>query len=284
MSASVDMRRVAVRTRTAARRKRQRLLSAGENGAIVEYDSLTRFGTTLPSRRIPVPPRHILTRPLLFDYYKQITGKEPGLMHCDVRKEDYSYSWFTPANSEEKNIIPKGKRRLGEALIAARIPLSELEEGTKGVFDSGHIYSPILRSLCRKSEKKYGSRNNDTDGKEADGIREEEGEDNDDDDSINTTVLFVRPVAKEIASEERMMYDEMVRVAPKGREWDRQHALRHGVGPTAQEALIDFHIDTRYRRPGDYVRRNCRGDLLDACGRPMRAVSALRQRNTLKAQ
>ncbi|ORC85388.1 uncharacterized protein TM35_000351320 [Trypanosoma theileri] len=273
MSVSVDMRHVAARTRAAARRRRQRLLSAGDNGAIVEYDSFTTFTSTSPSHRIPVPPRQALTRPLLFDYYKVITGKEPGLMQRDLRKEGYSYSWFTPASSEEREVIPKGKRRLGEALIAARKPLCELEEGVRGVFDSGHIYSPIFRSLSRNSGKKTILRDNDIDGKEEEGIQEEE--DDYDDNNINTKVVFVRPVARELLSKERMMYDEMVRVAPKGREWDRQHALRHEVGRTAQEALIDSHIDTRYRRPGDYVRRNWRGDLLDARGRPMRVVSTL---------
>ncbi|KAF8283415.1 hypothetical protein TcBrA4_0055130 [Trypanosoma cruzi] len=270
MNTSVDLRRVALRRHAATKRRRQRLLSANENGAIVEYEPVTSCTAAAPSRRIPLPPRHALTRPRLLEYYKIVTGREPSLMRCDTREEDYNYSWFIPAGIEGRKRKEKGGRRLQEALVASRISLGAFEEGVRGVFDSGHLYSPICRWSRPNHEDKLI-----TDGSNKMTNRVLENEEN-----ADSNIIFVRPRKGELPTEAKVTSDELVRVAPKGREWDRQHALRHGIGPTAQEAIIDRRIDSRYRLPGDYVRRNGRGELVDARGRPMHAAGAIARKNS----
>lgn len=42
------------------------------------------------------------------------------------------------------------------------------------------------------------------------------------------------------------------------REWQRQEAIQRAVGGTAQEALIDLQVDQRYRKPGQFLRRQHR--------------------------
>ncbi|KEG13784.1 hypothetical protein DQ04_00791140 [Trypanosoma grayi] len=263
MSGPSDLQHAVACTQAAARRRRRRLLSAADNGAIVEYSSAT-FAPAPPCPRIPVPPRHLLTRPRLLAYYRLIAGSEPPLLRRDATVEGYNYNWFVPAGIEEKGrASKKGRRRLQEALIAARMPLSEVGEGTSGVFDSGRLCSPIRRHLRRLPEERTAFDDSGTATSQCDGGSED----------VDNTVVLVRPVAWELPSEEQIAWEEAFRVAPKGREWDRQRAVRHSVGSTAQDALISCCIDPRYRRPGDFVRRNCRGELVDARGRPMRKAT-----------
>ncbi|RNF07187.1 hypothetical protein TraAM80_03559 [Trypanosoma rangeli] len=262
MSDPADLRRAAAQRQAATKRRRQRLLSASDNGAIVEYEPVMSCTAAAPSRRISLPPRHTLTRPQLFKYYRLVTGGEPFSMQCDPKEEGYNYSWFTPASTERRKKTVKGRRRLQEALVVARDSRSALEGGVRGVFDSGHLYSPICRRFIKAPEENaivdaHKLMINQCVGNAGD---------------VDTTIILVQPVAGDLPTEEKVVRDELLRVAPKGREWDRQHALRHVIGPTAQEAIIDSCIDPRYRLPGDYVRRNGRGVLLDARGRPMRVT------------
>ncbi|RNF26283.1 uncharacterized protein Tco025E_01432 [Trypanosoma conorhini] len=270
MDATVDLRRVAARRRAAAKRRRQRLLSASDNGAIVEYEPATSGAAAAPSQRISLPPRHTLTRPKLFAYYRLVTGGEPSSMQGDPAEESYNYSWFTPAGIERGRRRVKGRRRLQDALVAARDSRCALEEGVRGVFDSGHLYSPICRRFVRAADEKVIVEELKVKANQCVGNTE----------GAETTIILVQPVAGELPTEEEVLRDELIRVAPKGREWDRQHALRHGIGPTAQEAIIDGCVDPRYRLPGDYVRRNGRGVVVDAHGCPMPVKRKFASRDT----
>ncbi|EAN76848.1 uncharacterized protein TEOVI_000651600 [Trypanosoma equiperdum] len=250
-------------------RRCRRLHSAAQNGAVVGY-----VGECCQSSPVfvPIPPRQFLTRPRLFHHYRLYADSIPAALSCNPADRDYDYSWFTMPRVRKSSTVSKTKRRLREKLIAGRVPLSSIPEGTSGLFDSGRMDSPIRR--CAKglnSIQADAERCWDSDSSCEQLSPTEPGVLKDD------SVLLVRPVAEEIPSELEIMTDEYSRVAPKGREWDRQYALRHCVGRTAQEAIVDCLIDTRYRRPGDYVRRNDRGQLVDACGRPARGNSRRRR-------
>ena len=48
----------------------------------------------------------------------------------------------------------------------------------------------------------------------------------------------------------------------RGREWDRQGAIQQAVGERRQKGMIDEGYDDRYRQPGEYVRKNVRGEAI----------------------
>lgn len=62
--------------------------------------------------------------------------------------------------------------------------------------------------------------------------------------------VLVRPMREDL----RPASCDAHRTLPTGgREWCRQRAILQAVGPAAQEAIIDLHVDPRYRRPGEYL-------------------------------
>ncbi|KPA75593.1 hypothetical protein ABB37_08469 [Leptomonas pyrrhocoris] len=123
--------------------------------------------------------------------------------------------------------------------------------GGVSVIDSGHVSDPIYVSREPDILAAYPSHMNEEE--EGGDAYSSEGDDEDDDLGEEMAVV-VQPFMDEVpATQEDVRLSERHRCWPKGREWDRQTAIRAAVGATAQEALLDLGVDPRYRRPGDFL-------------------------------
>ncbi|CCW67531.1 unnamed protein product [Phytomonas sp. Hart1] len=131
-----------------------------------------------------------------------------------------------------------------------------------GVLDDGHLDSAILWCGGRLLRSHTTASGPDDDSDKTKGEEKGRGVWGE---SPAGVALLVKPFAQEVCSlsattvggvhnvgidDDRWRW----RTLPRGREWDRQRAIRNAAGATAQEAIIDLKIDPRYRRPGEYVR------------------------------
>nr|CCC92896.1 conserved hypothetical protein [Trypanosoma congolense IL3000] len=208
------------------------------------------------------PLHRQLTRPRLLRIYQMYGNSVPAsLTKCPV-DDDYDYSWFS---AQREKCAARIKRRPKNKWITENGSFDSFPGGPSGLIDSGRIRSPIRRSSRGLRLRDFRLGRDSAGGGSRHRMGSSERKDHSD-----FNVLLVRPIPSEVPTTQQLVMDEYFRVAPKGREWDRQYALRHCVGRTAQEAIVDRLIDTRYRKPGDYLRRNNRGQLLSARGKPLR--------------
>ncbi|CCW64812.1 unnamed protein product [Phytomonas sp. EM1] len=145
-----------------------------------------------------------------------------------------------------------------------------------GVLDDGHLDSAIVlcngRLLRRRAAVgasstglMASSARAEVPRGDVDGGEEEEADGDESEESPTGVALLVKPFLREVCARRAPMVSgvdgvvinadmEKRRTLLKGREWDRQRAIRDAAGTTAQEAIIDLRLDPRYRRPGEYVR------------------------------
>ncbi|CAD2220266.1 hypothetical protein ADEAN_000778100 [Angomonas deanei] len=193
-------------------------------------------------------------------FLSSLTKTNPGVMAdqlgakyaVEANSAAYDYNFVTPDVLEEAwrqrlATLYKQQDALYEHFVGGFAPISEAvatckqsSNGAEGkmfiVRDDGHICSPIeLHSIQQ----------NPSDGVYYDDMREDE------------VAVLVKPFLDELPSVADRTYNERERVISKGREWDRQYAIRAAVGTTAQETLLDLDVDPRYRHPGErLLRRN----------------------------
>ncbi|KPI83332.1 hypothetical protein ABL78_7641 [Leptomonas seymouri] len=145
--------------------------------------------------------------------------------------------------AERAAALQATERRMWKRLIARVAPLDvahreAISAGGVSVMDSGHVSEPI----CITGEL------NATDARSDGGAGASE-----------EVSVVVYPFIDELpATVEDVRHAELHRRLPKGREWDRQAAIRSAVGATAQEALLDLGLDPRYRQPGDLLLQRSR--------------------------
>ncbi|KAK7202089.1 hypothetical protein NESM_000277600 [Novymonas esmeraldas] len=157
---------------------------------------------------------------------------------------------FTESVEERAARLQATEDRMWSRLVLDVVPLATahhcaVASGGVSVLDSGHVSAPIHISAVEDGHVHHNTNGG--------GEEEEEECDRDGDWAAEETLaVLVRPFADEVPiSAEALRVAEAQRRWPKGREWDRQTAIRHAVGATVQEAIIDLGIDPRYRRPGD---------------------------------
>jgi hypothetical protein len=133
------------------------------------------------------------------------------------------------------------EKRMWARLIVEVAPLTVahqevVDAGGVSVLDSGHVSEPIRIT-----------------GVFDDPLEREEGEE-EVDHRESAMAVVVQPFVDELpATMAEARKGEARRCLPKGREWDRQAAIRFATGPTVQEAIVDLGIDPRYRQPGDFL-------------------------------
>lgn len=143
------------------------------------------------------------------------------------------------------------EQRMRRRIILDVAPLSAAQSdayaaGGVSVVDSGHVAAPIIISASAvdssPSEGYWGGEEDESDASDTEAM-----------------AVVVLPFADEVlASSEAVRVSEAQRCWSRGREWDRQAAIRSAVGATAQEAIVTLGIDRRYRQPGDFLLRRSR--------------------------
>lgn len=177
----------------------------------------------------------------------------------DARKFDpsaHNFSAVVPdaflnSVAERRTCLQATEQRMWDRMILDIAPMAAahsqvMAAGGVSVLDSGHVSAPIYITSQADIVAAYLK-----------SVEDDEHED-DNEGMKDAVAVVVQPFAEELpATAEALRQSEACRLLPRGREWDRQAALRAAVGPTAQEAIVDLGIDPRYRQPGDFLlRRN----------------------------